>query len=480
MPEPAIADDRHGPLLSAAIEGAVRRRPETIAHGRAADLERGQGGEDMAADIGGDLVFAQFLLDQFHGGEDRALGAAGAEARRPDRNGLRQIRDGRGGRVRRAQRIRQQIGRGLFQEARDAVAHDRAGIFAGHRKDILTVQLDIGSGAVKETAKLVLDEFRLAFLDHKDVGLSGAEIVEFVRQQRIGDVQHIKWHLGVTIDIGQSKLLQRADDTVIHAALQDDADRRIGGTETLVQLAVADEGLGGGPAIVDLVLLMREGRRRQHHAREIRTRMGHGILDAEIGPLVVLAFEGPGDMAAADAHHQHDRRVRGLGQLEPVADRLNDRGQVRARVQQPELRLHRKGVAAFLHDRGTFAIILSDDDHGAAGDAAGCQIRQCIRGDIDPDRPLEGHGPANRVMNRGCQHGRRRRFIGIGLEAHAKLCHQLFGIGQHVHEVRDRRALIAADIADPRLQQCLGDGENAFTRERFAFAKPQMRDFCLE
>jgi hypothetical protein len=46
--------------------------------------------------------------------------------------------------------------------------------------------------------------------------------------------------------------------------------------------------------------------------------------------------------------------------------------------------------------------------------------------------------------------------------------------------MRDRRALIAADIADTGFQKGLGDGENALAGEGFAFAEFQVFDFCLE
>ena len=29
-----------------------------------------------------------------------------------------------------------------------------------------------------------------------------------------------------------------------------------------------------------------------------------------------------------------------------------------------------------------------------------------------------------------------------------KICHDVLGIGQHIHQVRDRRALVASDIGD--------------------------------
>ena len=44
----------------------------------------------------------------------------------------------------------------------------------------------------------------------------------------------------------------------------------------------------------------------------------------------------------------------------------------------------------------------------------------------------------------------------------------------------DRRALIAADIADAGFQQRLGQRQDAFAGEGLAFSEPQMFDFRLE
>ena len=63
---------------------------------------------------------------------------------------------------------------------------------------------------------------------------------------------------------------------------------------------------------------------------------------------------------------------------------------------------------------------------------------------------------------------------------HAELGHDVFGIDQHVEQMRDRRALIAADIGDAGLQQRLGDCEDAFAVEGFAVAKLERLHFFLE
>ena len=130
------------------------------------------------------------------------------------------------------------------------------------------------------------------------------------------------------------------------------------------------------------------------------------------GALVVLGDEAAVHMAGADAHFQHDRRVRRLGQLEAVLDRLDDRFQVWPRIEQPDLRLHGEGVRALLHDRGAFAVVLADDDQRAAGDAARGKVGQGVGGDIGADGRLEGDRAADRIHHRGGERGCRRRFRG--------------------------------------------------------------------
>ena len=96
--------------------------------------------------------------------------------------------------------------------------------------------------------------------------------------------------------------------------------------------------------------------------------------------------------------------------LEAVFDRFDDGGEVRARIEQPDLRFHGEGVRALLHDRGAFAVILADDDQRAAGDAAGGEIGDRIGGDIDADRRFEGDRAADRIIDRGREHRRGGRF----------------------------------------------------------------------
>ena len=56
---------------------------------------------------------------------------------------------------------------------------------------------------------------------------------------------------------------------------------------------------------------------------------------------------------------------------------------------------------------------------------------------------------------------------------HPQLLQDLVGVGQHIHQVRDRRTLVARHIRHARLQQGLGDGQNALAVELVAIAQAQ-------
>ena len=57
----------------------------------------------------------------------------------------------------------------------------------------------------------------------------------------------------------------------------------------------------------------------------------------------------------------------------------------------------------------------------------------------------------------------------------AELVEQVLRFDQHVDQMRHRRALVAADIGDARLQDRLGDGEDALAAEDLAVAEAQRR-----
>ena len=104
------------------------------------------------------------------------------------------------------------------------------------------------------------------------------------------------------------------------------------------------------------------------------------------------------------------------------------------------------------------------------------RLDSASRGDIGARRRFPGDRAANRIHDRGRQHGGGGGFRGRGFEMDAELGHVGGGIGEHIHEMRNRRSLIAADIADAGLQQRLGDRQNALAAEFLAVAKFQVLD----
>ena len=138
------------------------------------------------------------------------------------------------------------------------------------------------------------------------------------------------------------------------------------------------------------------------------------------------------------------------------------------------------GMDALLHDRGAFAVILADDDQRAAGDAAGGEIGDRIGGDIGADRGFEGDRAADRIMHRGRERRRGGGFRRRVLEMDAELVEHVLGVGEHVHEMGNRRTLIAADIGDAGLQQRLGDGENSLAAELLAVAELEILHFACK
>ncbi len=328
---------------------------------------------------------------------------------------------------------------------------------------------------------MLLDEFGRAFLDDQHRAFAGAEILHLVRHQRIGDIEYIDRNARSAVKIGKIEARQRAKQPVGQSAENDDADLADVAGDQLVELLLADEFLRGRQALFDFQPLLREDDRRMREPAVFEPRRSLEAVLAAIGAaLVILGDEFAGDVAGAHAQIQHDRRMACLGKLKSLLDHADDGRQIGARVDQPDRGFHGIGVGAFLDDAGALAVILAEHDQRAADDAGRRQIGQRVGSDIGADDRFPRHRAAQRIIDRGAEHGGGGGFVGAGLDVHAEIGQQIFGIHHDVEQVRDRRALIAADIADARLQQRLGDGEDALAAKRLAGAEPQRIHFFLE
>ena len=94
----------------------------------------------------------------------------------------------------------------------------------------------------------------------------------------IGNIHDVERNCGVAIDIGKAELLKGAHDAIVHAAEHDDADVALGRAEKFVELALLDKVDGSWPALLELVLFMKEVRRRQHDAVNVAHRVFQCLL----------------------------------------------------------------------------------------------------------------------------------------------------------------------------------------------------------
>jgi len=176
--------------------------------------------------------------------------------------------------------------------------------------------------------------------------------------------------------------------------------------EDFIQFLIADEFLRRRKALLDLETLLREDHRRVGEAAVLEARRAGELVPAGIDAAPVgLGGELSGDVAGAHAQLQHDRRVACLRQLKAFLDGVDDRGQVWPRIEQPHRAFHGVGVGALLDHARAFAVVLAQDDERAANDAGRSQVRQRIGRHIGADDRLPGHGAAQRIVNRGAQHG---------------------------------------------------------------------------
>ena len=169
------------------------------------------------------------------------------------------------------------------------------------------------------------------------------------------------------------------------------------------------------------------------------------------------------------------RRLAGLGQRKAVFHRLDHAFQIGARVQQPDLRFHGERVRAFLHDGRAFAVVLAHDHQRAAGDAAGCQVGQRVRGDVGADRGFPGDGATDRIHDRGRQRGGGGGFRALASKCTPSSCR--ISLASASTSIRCEMGEPGSRPAHAGLQQGLGDREDALAAELFARADAQLLDF---
>ena len=340
MPETTVTDDRDGPSTATSVKGRVGCRSQTVAHRGATDLERCQTAKKVTTDVTRDLQRSDVILRKFHRRKDGPFGTTGTETGWSDRHaGSQSVHRGAGcrqcpGTV----TASQQHVRGMtLKKFADPGQYMLADVLTCRRQDVLAGQVYGAAGLVKNRCQSIFDVGGLALLDHQDRLLALTKSQEFRIDQGVGHIQHVQRNPTVAEDVGEPEAVQRPDHTVVHATLHDDANRPAGRTEDLVQALTADEFHCRRPALIDFFLFVRIGGRRQNDTVCPAARRVQRFAHSQRWSPVITCRERAIDVTGTDPELQHHRCVGRLRKFESVCDRLDDRGQVGSRVQQPDL-----------------------------------------------------------------------------------------------------------------------------------------------
>ena len=481
VPEASVAHEGDHPLVDVGGDPHGTGQAQPVSHHGVAQIERGERGEGVTADVRADVHLAHLLLRQLQRAEHRALGTAHAKPGGAFGEGLPQqfrgpplvFRHPRG--FGRGHGHGGMIGHGGAHIAAQPGQQHFAGVFSGHGQKVLAVHGRIDAGFSEQDVHRLLDVIGVALLDHQYASLVLAKPGDFLGHQGMHHVEHQQGHRGLAEAVGQSQLVQCPDGGIVHPALEDDAHVFLLALEHLVQFAPPDEIQRRGKPHMHLLLFLQIGGGGQANAVEILPRLRQGGIAGNRGLFVVLADKAAMNVTGADAELHHHRGVGLLGQLEGLFDEGDELGEMGPGIEQPDGRFQREGVGAFLDDAGALAIILADDDQGAARHAGRSQVGQGVGSHVGAHHRLPHHGAPHGIIDRRAQHGRRGGLVGAGLDVNAQLVQDFPAVVEHVHHVRDGRALIPPHVAHPGLQQGLGHGQDAFSVKDLPF--PQFQRF---
>ena len=152
----------------------------------------------------------------------------------------------------------------------------------------------------------LFDVFGLAFFHHQHAAFVQTEIGDLIGHQRRRDVEHQQWNARVAKGIGQTKLLQGANQGVVEAALHDDAHIAVFTLKVFVQPVGFDVSTCSRNAlgVFEFFVLKRDGRMRQTVVVKL-ARFGHRVQGRHCGRLVVFGHKTATHMAGANAQlHQ--------------------------------------------------------------------------------------------------------------------------------------------------------------------------------
>ena len=242
------------------------------------------------------------------------------------------------------------------------------GVFPRRWEQVFAVQHSGAAGLAQHRGDVLLHEVGLAFFHQQDRALALTKAQHLGIDHGVGDVHHIQGDPAAAIHIGQAQALEHPDQGVVIAALHHDAHVLQIALEKFIELVFFNEVHGRWPALGEFFLLVHKTGGRQHDAADIALWLLHRFVQGKRGAQVVAGGEAAMHMASTDAQLQHHRGVAGLGQLKTHLHGFDHAGQIGARIEQPNLRLHGKRMAALLHDGRAFAVVFTHHDQCTARD----------------------------------------------------------------------------------------------------------------
>ena len=297
MPESAVAHDAHGALLVGHHQGRGAGRAQAVAGDGVADVERGNRGKGVAADVHAYLQFAEFLLQQLDRGEERAFRASGTQAGRPLGHQLLQFFPVRAvGLFQRRNGSR--AGFPARQEFAQPLLHQLAGVLPGHGKHVLAVHPGLHVVASQDGVDVLFQVVRLAFL-HQQHRLFVTTETHYLRiDQGISYVQDIHGDGVIAEHVGTSHVLHGPVQGVVEAAGDDNTDILEAALYHVVQAVLLYEFQRRRPALFGFFRLMLIVERGQddalHVPRRVIEGIGHGKCRAPVVPGIQYAVDVAG------------------------------------------------------------------------------------------------------------------------------------------------------------------------------------------
>src|SRR5215471_7820593 len=137
--------------------------------------------------------------------------------------------------------IGQRVGAISTNKFGQAVAYDGADIFAGHRQHSLALDTRIDIGAPQDGVDGLLDELRLAFLDHENGAFALRKADDLGVDEWIGDVEDVQRDAGIAEGIRKAYDFERPQRRIVHSTLHHDAYVGEVAVEEFVELVLDDE-----------------------------------------------------------------------------------------------------------------------------------------------------------------------------------------------------------------------------------------------